>query len=240
MSTPNDSEPAVRTQAEAERDVRQRLPSAGDVARIAATLADGENIDEQTAEKLAQAALLICEASARAIDKRVNALTAREMRIDQIEAENLIVPVAKSYPVSLDEFLRLIVGGKSTDRLHRYRQFLADSIRKQCAISHEPEPSESDLLGQVAKIVERDQREPLTHGEYLGRAASFLQWRAMLPSLKASHAAKKRHQKKPVDTNGLPEKRDQAGIAQGASTGKDGASSRLTLPKQPKRRRKQT
>jgi len=239
VNKPDGSKAAPRTWEEAESEVRQRMPKIGDLANIAAKLSTSASINDQTAEKLASAALMIYEASAREIEKRVNALTAREMQIDRIVGEEIIVRAAKSYPASLDEFLRRVVGGKYDEGLHLYRNFLTSNIKDLCAIRHEPEPSEEVILDELERAIKRDRLEPLTKGQYLKKAASFLKWRATLPTQKARNAANARH-KKAVDTATELPNQAQATASVSASSRNGGASNKTTRRKQPKLRRKQT
>jgi hypothetical protein len=86
------------------------------------------------------------------------------------------------FPVSLDEFLRLIVPGKDQgERLGRYRQFVQARLRMNQAMGDYAPPdekpsTEEDVLGMASAKIEKLKKAKLDFKKFHSEMYLFLRW----------------------------------------------------------------
>lgn len=191
---------------EQERLVQERvkvsgtLPSALELAGLAASLARGQVRDRDDAREIARQALVLFEACHDHLGKEVAFRAGFNIRKEDELAWLGKIPSPKVFPTTLDAFLRLIVGGKTeTDRVALYRDYLRHVLRvhKYCS---QPDKGFDQIpettLEEVNTALARDRREGFNEHWYYQAAGQFLKWREknrkQLRVEKAKKAAKAR------------------------------------------------
>ena len=97
-----------------------------------------------------------------------------------------------SFPVYLDEFLRIAVGGKyKANRLKTYRDYLRYHTRFQLG----PQATEEELLNAVDKIIIRERTQGMSEPWFGLVREEFLRWIALRRQDKARKAATARWRK---------------------------------------------
>lgn len=166
-------------------DWKPKLPSTAQLAQIASGLPIVYSTEERAATALA-----IWDACANAIarEKKNRAFVADQIaKAKAREALLPKVPRPKRFPATLDEFLRLVIGGRRyADRMKKFRDFLVSGGLADVPRGADP--------GQVLKSMRKNgfQEEPW---ESVGLA--FLRWREHhdqeVRTTRARNAAKRRH-----------------------------------------------
>jgi len=110
---------AVKSKSSTAASIPQRvLPSPETLAMIAATVAKGNSVAPQDA--VADAAQLYDAAC-----EYLKGEAIAEAELESWAVEDQQIPQPKKFPARFDEFLRVIVGGKTTaDRTKRFRDYL--------------------------------------------------------------------------------------------------------------------
>src|SRR5262245_29211069 len=102
----------------------------------------------------------------------------------------------QKFPVRLDEFCRLVIGGKSRgERLRLFRAYVRDNLKATRMIERKPELSEDELIDAVEKIVVREQTEGMAEFWFTALRQQFCEWRKNRRKEKALKAASARWKK---------------------------------------------
>jgi len=190
-----------------EREIQDRLPSAGELASLAAQIA-GTNafdtdlskeekriafgpdlskeekaiaFDRARADKLARKALVLWEACkihlGRVIDNRVEL----EMWLEDPHPFEQL-PQPRTFPVSFEDFLRLVVRGKDeATREGKFKGFLRDVIRANKAMllpNKVLRSAPETTLDEMSTALERCKREGFSLTSYYEAAMLYENWRA--------------------------------------------------------------
>jgi hypothetical protein len=101
------------------------MPKTSEIAKLAATLAHGRQIDSNGLEFIAAQAIALLEKCEEVRTKRIYRLAAQRLRQKKEEEKKNEIPLPKKYPATFDEFLRLTIGGRyKSQRLKIYRDYI--------------------------------------------------------------------------------------------------------------------
>lgn len=193
-------------------EVSSKVISTAEIAKLAAVLAHGRQIDSHSLTALAAQAIELWDKCEYARKKKIErlAIYARAQALDDS------LPKPESYPTPLENFLKLLMPKKrSEDRMRIYRSYLRDNIRvceymktrSEDGIDFESIPIPSDE--EVAKCIALDRERGFSEAVYAMAARQFLRWM----DANEGSARKKRAQagaealKKKREKNGSPEEK---------------------------------
>ena len=145
------------------------LPPVAEIARLAATLAQGKSLGAADCGIAARRAIelwLACEQEREAwISEHVTLPALRELAIADDLANSGNLPAPKAFPVGYDDFLKLSLPGKrSEDRAKIGREFIRSCLRRdRCSLNFAedenpfekvPIPTDDDCAKAIAKLRE--------------------------------------------------------------------------------------
>ena len=160
-----------------------KLPDASELAQLSAILNQGLPINAHRAAELARDALLLFQACQKLLDERAKRAKFISETASRLARSFSTIKSPAKWPATLDDFLRLVVGGKDkAERLPRYRRFLCHLVRADrwsgspnyMSVPFESTPSVPFF--EVAPLLERDKQRDFTESEYLDLAHSFVVW----------------------------------------------------------------
>jgi hypothetical protein len=197
---------------EKKKEINPSLPPLFELASLAATLAHGRQINQASAEQLADEAFELWTACYGRREKRLTQQAYREIGREYEAARKAALPKPREYPVSFDEFLRLVIGGKDkADRLKIYRDYVKHMIwiGHIRALEYPSNPADKLSLEEAIKTalpasideveawIKHDKQRQYAHEELFAiDARSLLEWLAEQPKARARHAAVKRWSQK--------------------------------------------
>jgi len=148
-----------------QKEVAQKMPPVLEIARLAAMLAAGNQITKQSARVFAAQAIELWEKCKDERAKRIDVL-AIYARAAALKAEKRKLPRPKSFPASLDDFLRCMMPGtRAEDRAKFHREYARQMFRDKVPTDDE-----------VADCVAREKKEEISAYIYEMRADDFRRW----------------------------------------------------------------
>jgi hypothetical protein len=157
------------------------VPPVAEIAKIAAVLASKFDIrNPHDLKFVAGQSIALWEQCEAARKSRIDILA----MYARAEAWQNELPKPKSYPVKLDDFLKLLMPQKRVeDRMSFYREYLTHSIRVvnhmrnnadavHTSIDSTPTPSGEEVSKCIAQIRERQ----FSRASYPNSASDFLRW----------------------------------------------------------------
>jgi len=161
-------------------EVSSQVPPTSEIVKLAATIAAGKLINRETALAFANQAIELWEKSEEARNKKIDLLA----MYARAKAKDDSLPKPKSYPVSLDEFLKLMMPARRVpDRMKFYREYLRQLIRVDHHMKNNPDgfhisiestPVPSDE--EIAKCIAKDRERQFDKWKYPNWASHFLRW----------------------------------------------------------------
>jgi hypothetical protein len=194
-------------EVEAQRRIRG-FPSHKELVKIATTLAIGRPIDDGTLQVIVKQSLRLWGECLERRNHEIEFISLRaKARAQDLEKQNQI-PKPKNYPVTADDFLKLLIGGKyKSRRMKIYRDYAKEMIWLSHInwLVHPRNPSDKISYEEAEKVAEPaspdevdnwmnefKQRKYHNEDAYTFPARIFLEWLAKQPSERASKAAKQR------------------------------------------------
>lgn len=107
--------------------VTGRVPSVSELATLAAMLLARKNIQPQDLPLAVKQALGLWESSYDAREEEIDRLARLERYYSKVRA-NITFPMPKTYPVTLDVFLRLLIKGNKKRREKIYLRYVKEMI----------------------------------------------------------------------------------------------------------------
>jgi hypothetical protein len=202
---------AARAALEAHQ-LKREIPPLKDLLNIAAMLAIGRPLDDENLRKIAEQAMKLWEACLDGRKQTMKFVSFREKSLKEELVRQNEIPKPKKFPVTFDDFLRLMIGGRyKANRVKIYRDYVKELIRRGHASAlanpknHTYKISLEDAeklvapasLDEISDAMQQEAAKVITHEQlYLMRARDFLEWRAKQPTERAKKAAAKRWNKK--------------------------------------------
>ena len=177
-------------------------PTTSELATLAASLAHGTTIDAGTAKAFGLQALKLWQACRELAAHGAPQTETEQCRADAAERWAKAcagIPKPKQFPVSLTEFLRLTLGGRSKEKRESvFQDFLAHKIKTNRALQRGPgtetKPATPRQLNEEMTWWSAQQFDALQFDQF---ALQILKWLEPLQAEakrdKASKAAKARH-----------------------------------------------
>ena len=190
------------------------IPSLNDLANIAATLAIGSARDTQSLSILAEQALQLWEECLHQRKRKIESIFRKANVKTQKLAEESEIPKPEKFPVTFDDFLRLIIGGRyKANRLKIYRDYVKELIRRGhvSALTHPKNHTYKISLEDAEKLVTPASLDEIEFGMnhakqriykasdqqlYQMDARDFIEWWSKQPAERARKAAVRRWNKK--------------------------------------------
>lgn len=195
-----------------------------EIVPLAAVLAFGKPANTQNNSDIARQAFDLWQACNEERDKRVVHLAYRALARSKEAAKYDAIPKPKKHPVTHEDFLKLLIGGKSKSRRTKiYREYGKELIRRGrvSALANKRKISVEEAENLIGdEPCSLDEIDALMKGEmfrvflseelYRMAANDFLEWKAKQPTEQRKRAAKSRWEKekrkKTIDTPQTPEK----------------------------------
>jgi len=192
------------------RQLTRGIPPLKDLLNIAAMLAVGRPLDDQNLRKLAEQAMKLWEACLDQRKQTKNFVSFRTKTLKQELDRQGEIPKPEKFPVTFDDFLRLMIGGRyKAHRLKIYREYVKELIRRGhvSALTHPKNHTFGVSLTDAEKLVAPASLDEIEFGMnhakqriykandqelYQMDASDFLEWRAKQPAERARKAAAKR------------------------------------------------
>jgi hypothetical protein len=157
-------------------------PSRMDLCTLAAALTNGQPVHSGNARDLISQADALWKASGMFIEHKARLANEQAQREQRDRELHRPIPTPKSYPVSLDEFIRLMMPKMSkTDRMEKLRQFIRERLPMDLAwMAGDMRTSgfAPVTLEQVNERLDQMRTPGLAHGSYEMTAGNFLDWAA--------------------------------------------------------------
>ncbi len=207
-----EKETQIERLREKQKQISPSFPPVSELASLAATLAHGHPINQGIAKQFADQAYELWKACSEQRQKQIENQAYREIARENAAAENDGIPRPTNYPVTFDEFLRLVIGGRyKADREKTYRDYarcrIEDGHLRSLMYPHrnggEAAPYEQAikkvkpaLLDEVELwMKDTGKRIYTSESWYLLAAGDFLRWRNQERSERGRKAATKRWSK---------------------------------------------
>jgi hypothetical protein len=176
-------------------------------------LAIGRSLDDQNLRKIAEQAMKLWEACLEGRKQTINFVSFREKSLKQELARQNEIPKPEKFPVTFDDFLRLMIGGRyKAGRLKIYRDYVKELIRRGhvSALTHPKNHTYKISAEDAEKLVAPASLDEIEFGMNHARqriykasdqqlyqmdARDFLEWRAKQPAERARKAAIERWNK---------------------------------------------
>lgn len=138
---------------EALKEARKSLPTAFEIALLAATLAKGQVIVDWNARGLAEQACLLCEAAEQSLNSKAKSAALLDLPgMTVTEA----IPLPAKFPASLPDFLReFVVGRWRNESLPVFSRYLAHRIRAgkgPGAYAERPETTAEEVAAEIKRL----------------------------------------------------------------------------------------
>jgi hypothetical protein len=188
-------------------EISRRIPSPLEIARLAATIAVGKQMNPQSATDFAAQALDLWEKSEEQRKKKINHL-AMYSRARAIQKARTNPPRPDRFPASLDEVLKFLMPHKrSGDRLKFYREYIREKVSFQIWQEQEALGDEAVITppeDQIARWIAADREQGVKEHAYYHYIGDFRRW---LPTYEAEN----RQRRARAGAAGLKKKRENDG-----------------------------
>ncbi len=157
-----------------------KLLSRLQLCQLAATLHKGGEVHRNNARGLIAQADILWEASGKFIEHKARFANEQAQREQRDRELHQPIPTPKSYPVKLDEFIRLMMPKMTeTDRMEKLRQFIHERLPRDLAWMAGDMRTTGftpATLEQVNERLEQMRTPGLARGSYEMTAGNFLDW----------------------------------------------------------------